>query len=395
MGAVRTMSDPGAFLGALALAVALGSLHAFSVLLVPLERQVDSDRTAVSLIYSAAIVALTLGVLVSDALRRRLAPSPTALAVAVVAGLGLCLAGLSRSYMALIVGFGLMFGLANGVGYALFLREASRAMPDRPGLAIGVSTACYAAGAMIFSWGFAALTKGGSAGPALLAASVTTLGAGLFGWLMFVRSIDASVASAAVENGVARRASHGLTIKLWLIYFLGATGGLMAIAHAAGIVARLGATGDLIAQSAVAIAVGNAGGSVFGGSLADHLSERACIAAALLLGGLSSLVIASATTATLAVAALLVSGIAYGALIALVPAVVARLATPGAAAHVFSRVFTAWGAAGLLGPWFAGACYDLSGHYRFALAGAAALSAVGAVASLVLLRRSTGAPANS
>lgn len=385
MQGVEQTYSRGAFAGALALAVALGSLHAFSVILAPLEHQVAASRTATSLVYSTSILALTGGVLVSGAVSRRLSASATSLAVAVIAGLGLGLAGIAKSYLPVLLGFGLMFGAANGIGYVLFLQQATRALPGSSGLAIGLATAAYAVGAMVFSWAFTALAESNSAQTALLAAAVTVLGAGIAGWRVFDRSIEARVVDPGKEGLELGRHADRITLQLWLIYFLGATGGLMAIAHAAGIVTQLGATGDVVAQSAIAIALGNAAGSVFGGSLADRLSERTSLTLVSLFGGLCSLALASTVSAPVAVALLLGAGTAYGALIALVPAVVNRLAPSGKAPHVFGRVFTAWGTAGLIGPWIAGACFDSMGDYSVALFAAAALSLSGALASFVSL----------
>ena len=50
-------------------------------------------------------------------------------------------------------------------------------------------------------------------------------------------------------------------------------------------------------------------------------------------------------------------------------------------AQIYGRTFTAWGIAGLSGPWIAGFAYDLTGSYHipFLIAGTIALIAVIAV----------------
>ena len=70
-----------------------------------------------------------------------------------------------------------------------------------------------------------------------------------------------------------------------------------------------------------------------------------------------------------------VVGFAYGAIIAVYPAAVTAHYGAARSARVYGRVFTAWGLAGLAGPWLAGALYDLSGTYSVAL-GLAALAGV-------------------
>ena len=51
-----------------------------------------------------------------------------------------------------------------------------------------------------------------------------------------------------------------------------------------------------------------------------------------------------------------------------VPLLARRAAGPEAFAHTFGIVFTGWGAAGLIGPWFAAALRDRTGHWESGLA---------------------------
>ena len=369
-------------LGALALAVALGGLHAFSVILAPLERQVGADRASVSLVYALAIVSLTAGVLASDWLLRRLSPALAAITVAAVAGCGLGLAASASTLWLLLVGFGVMFGGANGVGYSLFLRQASGAITAGTGTAIGIVTAGYAVGAMLFSWTLIAYQEASSASSALLWMAAGVAAAGGLGFVAFGRSEPGEPPSGHFVDPSSATARASLTLDLWLVYLLGATGGLMAIAHAAGMVVALGGSGALAALGASALAVGNVAGSLAGGRLADRFPPGKCLAGTTALGGLASLALAGSASPMVAVGGLVIAGFAYGALIALVPAVIARLASPATRMRIFGRVFTAWGAAGIAGPWIAGWAYDTTGNYPMALLLAAALSGLGAILAM-------------
>jgi OFA family oxalate/formate antiporter-like MFS transporter len=284
-----------------------------------------------------------------------------------------------------------MFGVANGVGYSLFLRQATVAMPSGSGKAVGVVTAGYAVGAMLYSWTLTAYQDSMSASPALLWMAAGVAAAGGLGFVAFGRGRPVEPPSGHIDDPSSATAGTSLTGDLWLVYLLGATGGLMAIAHAAGIVVALGGSGALVALGASALAVGNVAGSLAGGRIADRFPPGICLAGATVLGGLASLALAGSDSPRLAVGGLLIAGVAYGALIALVPAVVARLASPAARMRVFGRVFTAWGAAGIAGPWIAGWVYDTTGDYPMALLLAAALSGLGAIIALWRLPGSTGA----
>jgi OFA family oxalate/formate antiporter-like MFS transporter len=359
--------------GALVLAVALGSLHAYSVLLGPLETELGTGRATTASAYSAAIVSLTLAVLVSPLVIARLGASGTALLSGGLAAAGLAASAAGGSGIALIAGLGVLFGFANGIGYALFLERSAAAMPRSRGLALGIATAAYGLGAMLFSVVLDASARAWSARGALLLLSGTVLAAGMLAASAFLgtgrRSHDTPPSTRAPAAGM---------LLLWLVYLLGATGGLMAIGHAAGILASRGGDSAMLALAPVLLAVGNILGSIAGGWRAEAFSGRAGFA------GLSALSCAALLTTLAEPFALLVVGAAYGALIAFVPAYIARIHGPERSGHVFGRVFTAWGAAGLIGPWGAGLIFDASGDYAPALVLAALLAAAGALLSLAV-----------
>ena len=101
---------------------------------------------------------------------------------------------------------------------------------------------------------------------------------------------------------------------------------------------------------------------------------------------LSAIGLASALVPSIYLPALGAIGFAYGAIIAIYPAVIAkRFGEDGP--RLYGRVFTAWGFAGLAGPWLAGALFDATGGYRIALLIAAALAAISSLAAYRLPNR--------
>ena len=82
-----------------------------------------------------------------------------------------------------------------------------------------------------------------------------------------------------------------------------------------------------------------------------------------------------------ALAATGVVGFCYGGVIAATPAVIAKVHGMIIGPQLYGRVFTAWGLAGLAGPWLAGHMHDTTGTYGSAIWTAAAFSALaGAIA---------------
>ncbi len=68
------MKPVPALIAALLLTFGLGSVHAFSVLIEPLEARFGASRADVSLIYSIALISLTIAVLFGHKIYHRLTP---------------------------------------------------------------------------------------------------------------------------------------------------------------------------------------------------------------------------------------------------------------------------------------------------------------------------------
>ena len=80
-------------------------------------------------------------------------------------------------------------------------------------------------------------------------------------------------------------------------------------------------------------------------------------------------------------------GFAYGAIIAAYPAVISTLFGAVNSIQVYGLVFTAWGAAGFLGPWLAGLFYDANGDYRLALLLAAIAGVLSATVAFIAMNK--------
>ena len=360
--------------------MALGSIHAFSVFLAPLEIAFGTSRATVSLIYSFGLVFLTATVLFGPTVYSRLQPATIYIWVAFLGAIGAGVASIADGYWLVWVGYSLIFGIANGLGYGFGLQFAARANPNHAGLAMGVVTASYALGAVLAPYGFdLALTFGGF-----------FLAMAALGSVLFVVSIGAAVLVARsgvkyTDTQAARRVTHlpvGLIAMIWVAYGSGVAAGLMAIGHAAGIAATAGFAGWIAAAT---IAGFNLVGSLLSGWLSDRISHRRILTTLPIIGAAALLALTVLPEQTLIL--LGVVGFAYGGTIATYPAAIANLFPGEDGPHAYGRVFTAWGAAGLVAPWLAGQIYDWTGHYTAALWAAAALGILSAVMAQKVVQR--------
>jgi OFA family oxalate/formate antiporter-like MFS transporter len=350
----------------------LGSVHAFSVFIAPLEALLGLPRAEISLIYSLALVALTVSVLVGYRIYHRLAPASLVLLTCLAAAAGTALAALVPAWWALCVGYSLVFGLSNGIGYGYCLQLAGRVMPRRRGFAMGAVTATYAVGSVVFAKVFAWRIAAAGVDAALFAVAAALVAGGAAAALM-LRASGASYGLPGAPN-VADDSTAGSGVAIFWLAYLGAVfAGLMAIGHAAGIALSRDATPQLATGAAVAAGIGSALGGFVAGWMIGRWGSGRLLVGLPLLSAVALLAMAVHEDAFGTVMLLSLVGFAYGSLIAVYPVAIAeRYRTQGP--RVYGRVFTAWGCAGLAGPWSAGWIFDWRGGYETALLAAAGIA---------------------
>ncbi len=368
------------------LSLVLGSVHAFSVFLQPLESMFAVSRSQASLTYSLALVSLTVAVLLGHRLFGRLSATWLIVTICAMAACGAFLASIAPSLTIVWIGYGLLFGAANGLGYAFGLQISAQASPGREGLAMGFVTAAYALGAAVSPAVFSrALEAEGfflaMSGLAVVLLAIAPVCATL---LALSGAKFQSVASTGKMDDQHRAAPSAMAL-LWIGYGAGVAAGLMAIGHATGILASSGMTNGLWVAPVV-IAVFNLCGSLAGGMVVDRTGPSLPLRSLPLLSATALCVLAFAGSGFLALFCLGIVGLAYGATIAAYPASIAKLFGTVEGTRIYGRVFTAWGTAGLLAPWFAGYLFDQTGGYRIALLIAAALGISSTAAAIGLFR---------
>jgi MFS family permease len=365
-----------------AMTFVLGSIHAFSVFMPEWETLPGGSRAGVSLIYSVALVSLTSSVLVGYRVYSRVPPSSIFLLAGVGAAAGLVLSARSESLGALYWQYGVLFGGANGLGYGYALQLAGQACPRRRGMAMGLVTAFYAVGATVAPFAFVFLIEHGGNALALvgiggLIFTVSVLAAFIL-WWNGSRYKSEPPGGIEVLPPVLRRARR----YLWIGYGSAVAGGLMVIGHAYGIALWMHVEIGSAASAPMSVALGNMLGGFSAGFLSDRLSSRSMLRWLPLITSLGIVLVIFPWTDsfTFSLFGLGAVGYSYGALIAVYPVAIADVFGVRAAPKVYGQIFTAWGFAGLAGPWASGSLFDKTGSYTVALTVAAVLSGVSIVA---------------
>ena len=373
-------------LASMLLMVVLGSVHAFSVFLEPLETRFSASRSSVSLTYSFALVTLTTIVLFGHKLYGLLKPIWFMSMVCILASLGTFVAASAEHLYTVWIGYSLLFGAANGLGYGYALQISAQANPNKKGLAMGLVTASYALGAALSPWPLnAALTEFG------LGAAMSGLGIAAL-LIMPIIIIAYHLGNAHLElpksNQKAKSSNHDTRtiILLWLSYGSAVTAGLMAIGHATGIAQEGGVSVGLILAAPIILAVFNMAGSFLGGWMADRFSTRLILTTLPMISAISLFALSQFAVGSTVLIGLAATGFIYGAIIAVYPTVINQRFGEVDGIRVYGKIFTAWGFAGLFGPWLAGRLYDQYTDYSTALSVAAAAGLLSAVIAFYSFR---------
>ena len=371
-------------LGGTLICLAPGAVYAWSLFYQPIEAALGIGRAWLSGAFAIGSVAFALAMVVAPLLLRGRPAPQLALLSGLLCGAGLAAPGLVREVWCIVLGYGVLFGSGCGLAYSVALQANMLALPHRRGLAAGLTAGSGALGSVLGAVIFRALIR--AVGPW---ETLMWGGAAFFTFAavaaMLMRGIvmpagAKSAATTSAESAAERR----IEIMLWFGFFFGACAGLMALGHAAGIALVYGGATAPVALATALIAAGNGIGRLGAGALADLIPVRRILIAAPLAATLALGSLALIPDIGLALVVLAATGFAYGAMAATYPASVAIYFGVARTGQVYGRVFTAWGAAGLIAPGIGGLLFDSTGGYGTALglaAGAGVLSAI-AVARL-------------
>jgi OFA family oxalate/formate antiporter-like MFS transporter len=353
-------------LASMVLASVLGSVHAFSVFLEPMENYFQTSRSQVSLTYSFALLSLTVGVLLGHRFYSLLRPASFSIAVCGLALIGTLIAASATHIIIVWLGYSLLFGLANGLGYGFALQISAQSNLENKGFVMGLVTASYALGSVLSPWPLAFVLNNFGLMWAMLSLTlalfvIMPVVSGLLYWSR------AQLHVSPPDNKQSPRVNQQVIFFFWLAYGLAVMAGLMAIGHATAIADEAGLNGQLILIAPSVLALFSMSGSLLGGWMADRVSFKVTLTVLPLLSALSLALLALFLVDISVLFGLGVTGFTYGAIISIYPAAIATHFGAVEGVQIYGKVFIAWGIAGFVGPWLAGSLYDLNGDYRLAL----------------------------
>ena len=366
----------------------IGSLYAFSVLLRPLEALLGVGRADLALVFALAAAGFGVGTNLAPA-AYRLAPAPAlVLGSATVSTLGMALAATATGLGQLVLGYGLLFGAGGGAGYIVSQQAVNLTVTSRRGLVNGYLVSLYPLGAMIAApiLGWLARDFGVRAALGALAAVLAVTGAAS-AWLIVRSGVTLVVSQASAVPGSHER-RRDVFWRLWFVFFLAASAGLMVLSQAAAIITAYGGAAPLAIFGATFVTGCIAAARVGGGWMVDWLAIPVVAAGAHALAFTGNMALTIWPGPMVSVLALTLVGLGYGVISGVIAASVAVYWRRALYGRVASRLYVAWCAAAIVLPIAAGRLFDLTQGYRAAVMIAAGGNALGLLVALGLPRPS-------
>lgn len=321
----------------------MSPLFIWGVLTTALSEDLGVSEKDLASVFSVGLATFTVGVLVGGSLVGTVAPRPLALVAGFGVAAGLGVSAVASSVAALTAGFGVLLGGGAGLGYATAVGVAGT-VSTRRGASIAAVVSAYAAGAVVLApLADRLLVELGRTG------ALSALTAGMAGLLV----LAAGLLSTERPSPRARPTTHKHSSRsaspiaaLWLMFLLGSAPALVAFAHPS----QFQDDSNRAVLAVVLLNAGNLAGRLVSGPIADRLGLPPTLHVSAAALTLACTVLAATGTTVPVLASYLVIGVQYGAISVLAPLATAELVPARMFGRAYGKVFTAWGAAGLLAP---------------------------------------------
>jgi MFS transporter, OFA family, oxalate/formate antiporter len=257
----------------------------------------------------------------------------------------------------------------------------------RPGLVNGYLVSLFPLGAMLAApaYGLGLDWLGVRQTLAALAAVIaaTALAAALL-----VAHAGVALAKQRTASG-ATGVQDGLRAAFWklfTLFFLAASAGLMVLSQAAGIVIAFGSTNSIAVLATTGITAAIAMARVLGGWLTDRLPVPLVAASAQAIALFGAIILTVMPSPEVAISSLGLIGVGYGLISGVTVAAVASYWPRSEFGRTAGRMYVAWCLAAIALPVLAGRLYDLTGGYETAVVVAGGANLLAILVALTLAR---------
>lgn len=380
--------------------ILLGTIYSWSVFRKPLENLLGWTSFESGVPFSVFLLFFAASMPLSGKLLRMYGPRRVAFLGGLLVGLGWILAGFSLAttypLLLIIVFYGVVAGSGVAMVYNTTITVASNWVPERRGLAVGLTLVGFGisplitaplANYLIFSQGVQGtfLTIGLMYGAILLALSA----------FMVLPRIEAQVGrfGTAASPSPYGEYSPSMMVKtarfagLWIAYAFGTLGGFVAIGQAAKYGQEVvGLSPELAAMATGVFALFNGAGRPLFGYLADRLQIYVVSIISFVLGIGAALLAAQISGLAAYMVSYSVFWLVFGGWLALAPRATTTFFGVQNLSVNYGIVFTAYGASALVGPTLASILYESLRQYSPVYLLVASLYGLGLIISITMLR---------
>lgn len=386
--------------GGLSMNLALGAVYAWSIFVLPLEKEFGWKRADVSTVFTILVFVFGLTFIAAGRLQDKLGPFKISLIGAAVNALGFFMCAFTSSLPWLFFWLGAVAGAGQGFGYATPIPVMSKWFPDKRGLAVGLAVAGYGGGSAIFGplggnwliptygWRATFMTFG------IIFFVMSVIGAFLLqnppagykpeGWVPAPATKVAATKYEFNPSEVIRTPGFYL---LWVAYALGTSAGLMVISQLVPFARGQGHPIQLATTAIFVGAVGNAAGRILSGWLSDAIGRLNTLRLMIGVSALAMFVLYH-VGAGIGALYLLVFVIywCYGTQLSVNASTAADFWGTKNVGVNYGLLFTAWGVAGIIGPRIGGQLFDVYKNYQVAFYTGGVLCIIALVSELLARR---------
>ena len=386
--------------------LALGVLYTWSIFKSGIEKSIKAggegafswDLSQLNDPYSICCLAFAFSMILAGKCQDKFGPRATAFIGGILVGIGLLIASQSTSYMAWVLGFGLLAGTGIGFGYSAATPPAIKWFPAaKTGLIAGLVVAGFGLASVYIAPLSEYLMK--TVG---IQKSMLILGGSFICVVCALSFLLVNPPAGYVPGGAAAQkkkapAANDVTPSqmlktptfwmLWAIYFIGAGCGLMIIGSVSGMAKK--SMGDAAFIAVAILAIGNAGGRVVAGILSDKIGRNATLACvlafqALLMLAAIPLVSGTGTSAIMIVLLATFLGFNYGANLSIFPSFAKDRWGLKSFGINYGILFTAWGLGGFVMSRVQQTLTTTTGSYTSSLLIAAIMLLIGTVMTFMI-----------
>jgi len=344
----------------------IGNVYAWSVFRNPLMEMYGWTMAQATIPFQVSIAVFALAMVLAGRWQDRAGPRPVAMLGGVLIAFGFVLSGLLSSTLpGIVISFGVVVGIGMGAAYVTPLATTIKWWPDKRGSMAGLVVMGMGAGAIIGGLGAPLLIERVGVSYTfvilgiLFGAIITALGAVLgvppedaVFETPRARATKASETSNQYQYSATEMLSTLSFYSIWTSFVIGSGVGLMVISQASPIGQEMACLTPIVAGSAIVfLSIFNGLGRLAFGAISDRIGRRNTFLVAFALEIITfALVLPRASSFVVYAVGVSLIGFTFGAFMGVMPSITADYFGTKNIGVNYAWVYTAWGAAGILGP---------------------------------------------